>query len=239
MALESNIENNPEPSFEELFAKGVIEFYSRDKHYTIRNANKISLKESTIRSRPKYMYLDSHYDREYIKGVYLSTEPIRNNTTGLMEITTARGDVVVEQPYKYSCHAVSAYMVAVSKKFPVPKEFIYLCHRAGKIYDYEQYYEYASMFGKQIVIKHFENLEINQQNLMSELKKFVREYGVSCISSGGHVKVLDGFISSKFESKEYLVIRDPLGFHQLIYDINTETPTSLGVEKINYVLSFV
>jgi len=227
-------------SYEDLLREGTVEHYDSGKHFTERSRDTISLKES-MKGFTNRVYLDDHYCTANIKGIYRSGVPVFNKEITFMEKMTARGDVLVEQPYKRSCHAISGYMIAVSKGFAIPKQYQYLCHRVGLIYDKEPYQTYASMLERKLVIQSFE--ELDQKSLVKELKKFVYNYGVSGISSDGHVKVLDGFAHSESVDKDYLVIRDPLGFQQLIYDID-ELVDEHGcdvnyVGKIRYIFSFI
>jgi hypothetical protein len=168
---------------------------------------------------------------------------------------TSRGDVVLQQISENSCHVTSSVMVAQSKGFVVPDELIVICLKNNKIYDSTPYQQYAALLHKKLVIKEFPYIrnknimtvtdnEIEQ--LVSEIEQFVHTYGVCCISSFGHLKVIDDVITDN-NNKKYLIIRDPYAFIQFIYDTSPDTkfkpwPTAWNhrhVMMINEVFTFV
>ena len=90
-------------------------------------------------------------------------------------------------------------MIAISKGFDLPAEFLLRCDHQGLIAtgygDNNQkfYMDYARLLNKKLIFQPID-LRLGAKEKMKLIRAFVDKHGVSGISSSGHIKVVDNVI---------------------------------------------
>lgn len=207
-------------TIEEYFDEGAIEKYDEEKHCHTIGLGEMSLKATM---NPSKICLTNHYNEEYIIGVFKHTKEFKRKGDGTPKMKiTSRGDTVILQHVTKSCSISSLYMIALSKNIEITEAFNDQCNRQGLMTEHEILFDFAKLLGKTLIYEDLSSIKDPVKKL-DAIKNFITKYGVSAISSHGHIKVIDDFIkSSKNPNKEYAIIRDQYGYQQFIYEINTD-----------------
>lgn len=183
----------------------------------------------TSHETPNLLY---HYATNKIPYAFppIKSQVMKIGNNVINSYITTRGDILLEQIGENACHATATIMLAMSKGFAIPDELANMCQTRNKSYGIGTYQLYAKMLNKDLVVKEFPHVRTKNimtitdteiDNIVDEIEIFVKQYGVCCISSSGHIKVVDDVIRD-IKGNRYLIIRDPYAFSQFIYDTSPD-----------------
>lgn len=172
--------------------------------------------------------LKDHYKRAKVLGLFtVKEEGAKFDQRKKIDFRISKlGHILVRQPTHASCGLASTIIIHLQKGLPVPVSiYSELQSNAWTIGMQDWLQSLSSKFNTNFVYQEFTP---NRDNT-NAIKDFIRQHGVSAISSGGHIKVIEGYISyepnpllsatQRAAARTYFIIADPLAFHEIAYDL--------------------
>lgn len=230
-------------TIEDYFKEEKLELFNRKKHDIEVDQDAYSLVSTRLGSGPEKTSLVQHYNPEYIIGIFKEKPEQEDEKYRTKFKETSRGDRIYFQHGTKSCSISASFMIAISKGFEIPEEFLIKCQIQGLIFEAKkEYEEFAQLLKKTLIFKPIDK-NIKVKDKLKIIDDFIKEYGVSGISSDGHIKVVDSVINSSGKPPEnmsdigFLIIRDQLAYHQFVYALVDDN--KLGPHNIEYIFTYV